>query len=146
MSLTQNFKQSTYLGYLAILRIAVGYHFITVAWPKITGAFVNGHVMPDGLAKRVTEVPCAWHRAFIEGFVIPHGVFFSHLIAYGEMAIGISLLVGCLVRVSATFAAFHNLNILLAIAVANGGPQLGLNRIFIVLEIVFVLSAAGRSL
>ena len=146
MSLTQNFKQSTYLGYLAILRIAVGYHFITVAWPKITGPFVNGHVMPAELAKTVTKDPFAWHRAFIEGFVIPHGVFFSHLIAYGEMAIGISLLVGCLVRVSATFAAFHNLNILLAIAVANGGPQLGLNRIFIVLEIVFVLSAAGRSL
>jgi uncharacterized membrane protein YphA (DoxX/SURF4 family) len=67
------------------------------------------------------------------------------LVAYGELAIGLSLLFGCLVRISAAFAAFHNLNILLAIAWANGGPQLGLNRIFIIMELVFVFAAAGRA-
>ena len=146
MPLSQNFKQSTYLGYLAVLRIAVGYHFITAAWPKITGPFVEGHMLPEDLAKTVVKDPFAWHHAFIVGVVIPHATFFSHLIAFGEMAIGISFVFGCLIRISATFAAFHNLNILLAIAVANGGPQLGLNRIFILMEVVFVLAAAGRSL
>ena len=90
--------------------------------------------------------PFGWHREFITGVVIPHASFFGHLIAYGELAIGLSLLTGCLVRISSSFGAFHNLNILLAIAIANGGPQLGINRIFIVLELMFVLSCAGQAL
>jgi thiosulfate dehydrogenase [quinone] large subunit len=146
MSLTSNFKQSTYLGYVAILRIAVGYHFLTAALPKVTGNFLKGQILAEELVKTVVKDPFSWHRAFILGFVVPHAHFFSHLVAYGELAIGISLLFGCLVRISASFGAFHNLNILLAIAAANGGPQLGINRIFIVLQIVFVLSSAGRSL
>jgi hypothetical protein len=48
-----------------------------------------------------------------------------------------------LVRISSSFGAFHNFNILLAIA---AGPQVGLNRIFIVLQIIFVLSSAGLAL
>lgn len=140
-----SFKQPTYLGYLSILRIAVGYHFLTAAWPKVTGAFVSGHSLTAELAKTVLKDPISAHRAFILAAVIPNPAFFGHLVAYGELAIGLSLIFGCLVRISASFAAFHNLNILLAIAWANGGPQLGLNRIFIVMEVVFVLAAAGRA-
>jgi len=146
MSIGSNFKQGTYLGYLAILRIAVGYHFVSVALPKVTGPFLKGKIIADELAKTALKDPIAWHQSFILGFVIPHAHAFSCLIGFGELAIGISLLVGCLVRVSAAFGVFHNLNILLAIAVANGGPQLGLNRIFILLQLVFVASSAGRSL
>ncbi len=146
MSLASNFKQSTCLGYLAILRIAVGYHFLMAAIPKLTGKFIDGQILPKELAKTVVKDPLGWHRDFIVGFVIPHAHAFSYLIAFGELAIGISLLLGCLVRISALFGAFHNLNILLAIAVANGGAQLGINRIFIVLELVFVFASAGRAL
>jgi thiosulfate dehydrogenase [quinone] large subunit len=146
MSLSANFKQRTYLGYLAILRIAVGYHFLTAAWPKVTGKFLNGQVLAEELAKTALKDPFEWHRSFILGFVVPHAHAFSHLVAYGELAIGISLLFGCLVRISASFGAFHNLNILLSIAIANGGPQLGINRIFIFLQLVFVLSSAGLSI
>lgn len=146
MSLSTNFKQPTYLGYLAIVRIVVGYHFITAAWPKITGPFLKGHILPEELAKTVGKDPFAWHRAFITGVVIPHPHFFSNLVAFGEMAIGISLLVGCLVRISSLFGAFHNFNILLSIAVANGAAQLGINRIYIVLHLIFVITSAGRSL
>jgi len=141
MSLITNFKQRTYLGYLAILRIAVGYHFLTAALPKITGKFLEGKILAEELTKTAVKDPFAWHRSFI-----PHAHSFSHLVAFGELAIGISLLLGCLVRISASFGAFHNLNILLAIAIANGGPQLGINRIFIFLQLVFVFSSAGLSL
>ena len=146
MSLVSNFKQRTYLGYLAILRIAVGYHFITAAWPKVTSKFLTGQTLAEELTKTAMKDPFAWHKSFILGFVVPHAHSFSHLVAFGELAIGISLLLGCLVRISASFGAFHNLNILLAIAIANGGPQLGINRIFIILQLVFVFSSAGLAL
>ena len=146
MNIARNFKQPTYLGYLAILRIVVGYHFISAAWPKITGSFVKGHILPEELMKTVGKDPFAWHRAFIMHVVVPNGHFFSNLVAFGEMAIGLSLFFGCLVRISSLFGAFHNLNILLAIAIANGGAQVGINRIFIFLHLVFVLASAGLAL
>jgi uncharacterized membrane protein YphA (DoxX/SURF4 family) len=145
VSLADNFKQNTYLGYLAIARIMVGYHFLSVSWPKLTGRFMGGEVLPQDLLTTVAKDPFAWHRAFIVGFVIPHSQFFTHLVAFGEFAIGLSLVFGCLVRISSSFGAFHNLNIYLAIAYANGGSQLGLNRLFIVLHLLFVFSSAGRS-
>ena len=146
MSLSTNFKQPTYLGYLAIIRIAVGYHFIMASWPKITGPYTQGHVLPEELAKTMAKDPFAWHRAFLTGFVIPHAHFFSNLIAFGEMAIGISLLVGCLVRISSLFGAFHNFNILLAVGIPAGAAQLGINRLYVVIHIIFVIASAGRSL
>ena len=146
MSLSQNFKQPTYLGYLAILRIAVGYYFASVALPKITGPFLHGKALAEDLTKTALKDPIGFHQTFILSTVVPHAQFFGHLVAFGEMAIGLSFLFGCLVRISAAFGAFHNLNILLAIAWANGGPQLGINRIFIILELIFVFASAGRAL
>ena len=141
--LADNFKQKTPLVYLAIPRIFVGYHFISAAIPKLTGGFTNGRALSAELLKSVVKDPIGLHRAFIQGFVIPHAGFFSHLVAYGEMAIGISLVVGCLVRVSSFFGAFHNLNILLAIAIPNGGAQVALNGVFIAAHITFLFSSAG---
>ena len=96
MSLAQNFKQPTYLGYLAILRIAVGYHFFSVALPKITGPFLHGHALTEDLAKTALKDPIGLHKAFILGSVVPHAFFFSHLVAFGELAIGLSFLFGFL--------------------------------------------------
>jgi thiosulfate dehydrogenase [quinone] large subunit len=144
MSLVNNFKQSTYLGYLAILRVFVGYHFLNSAWNKLfRDVFLHGHALSARLLGPVANDPSALHRAFIEGFVLQHAAFFSYFIPLGEVAIGISLVLGCLVRVSASFGAFLNLNILFAIAT---GAQVGLNRIFIVLNLIFVFSSAGRAL
>ncbi len=146
MPLTDQFKQSTLLLYLAIPRIFVGYHFIDVALPKLTRGFTNGEDLPAQLLKSVAKDPFGWHRDFIQGFVIPHSGFFSYLVPYGELAIGISLILGCLVRLSSTFGAFHNLNILLAIAIPGGGANVAINGTFIALHLVFVFASAGRVL
>lgn len=147
MSLADNFRQRTPLVYLAIPRIFVGYHFISVALPKLARGFTNGADLPAQLLKTVGKDPIGWHRLFIQGFVVPHSGFFSYLIPYGELAIGISLVVGCLVRLSSAFGAFHNLNILFAVALGGGGgAQTAINVIFISLHVVFIFASAGRSL
>jgi thiosulfate dehydrogenase [quinone] large subunit len=137
-----NLRERTYLLFLAIPRIFIGYHFLNAAWPKVTGKFTNGPALTDLLGTSAKD-PFAWHQHFIQAFVVPHIHFFSYLVAYGELAIGLSLLTGCLVRISASFAALENLNIYFAVA---AGTQVGLNRIFIVLEVMFVLASAGRTL
>jgi thiosulfate dehydrogenase [quinone] large subunit len=82
---------------------------------------------------------------FITDVVVPNAVFFSYLVAWSEFLIGLSLIAGCLTRVSAAFAWFHNLNIYLAIAIPSGGAQLAINRLYLVLHILFVIASAGRS-
>jgi uncharacterized membrane protein YphA (DoxX/SURF4 family) len=123
----------------------MGYFFIQVGWAKLNPRFLSGRQLTAQLAK-VGGDPIGWHRDFILHVVVPHAHFFGYLVAYGEIAIGISLLVGCLVRISSSFGAFHNLNILLAIALPNGGAQVALNDIYIALHVVFVLASAGRAL
>lgn len=146
MSLTDNFKQSTYLGYLALLRILVGCLFLLVAWPKVSGRFVNGQALPQQLLSGVQKDPLGWHRAFIESFVIPHAHFFTYLVIAGELSIGISLVVGLLVRISSLFGAFYNFNILFSVAYAAGGGTVNYNRVLILLHLIFVSASAGRSL
>lgn len=133
------------LYYLAILRIMVGYHFLLVGWPKLTGRFLGS----DQVVRQFENIaadPVGFHRTFITSFVIPNAVAFSYLAACGEVAIGASYLSGFLVRISGFFAAFYNLNIYLAVAYPNGGAQLHLNRLYIVLNAMFAIAAAGRAL
>ena len=145
-SLTANFKQRTYLGYIALVRILVGYHFIGTGLDKLFGNFLTGKTLLNDLARGGPKDPLAWHRAFISGLVVPHVHFFSYLVTYGELAIGISLLLGCLVRISSSFGAFHNMNIWLAIGWGGPGSVIGVNRTFVLLHLIFVLSSAGRAL
>ena len=145
-SIASNFKQPTYLGYLALVRILIGVLFLLVAWPKVSGRFLSGQVLPRQLLNGIEKDPLAWHRAFIAGVVVPHGHFFSYLSAFGEISIGLSLLVGCLVRISSLFGAFYNFNILFSVAYAAGGGTVNYNRVLILLHLIFVSASAGRSL
>jgi len=137
-----NFRQPTYLGYLAIIRIAIGYHFVLTGWQKISTGFGASQLSAQ-LMEGASRDMFAWHRDFIVGWVVPNASWFSQLVAYGEFAIGLSLLFGCLVRLGAGFGAFHNLNIYMSIA---AGPQVGLNRLFVIAQLVFVAASAGRAL
>lgn len=143
--LVENFRQNTLLGYVAIARILVGYHFWGASTNKLERGFLGGASLPRQF-EDLAQDPFAWHRAFIETVVLPHPLFFSYLVAFGELAIALSLLSGCLVRIASCFGAFHNFNIYLAVAIPGGGAQLGLNRLFIFLHLIFVATSAGRSL
>jgi uncharacterized membrane protein YphA (DoxX/SURF4 family) len=146
MGLGANFKQPTPLGYIALIRIAVGYHFLTVALGKLNGRYLNGKGLANQLMGGISKDPFAWHQAFIRSQVLPHVHFFNYLTAFGELAIAVSLLTGCLVRIASLFGAFYQANIYLSLAVAAGGATLGLNRLFILLHLIFVASSAGRAL
>ena len=140
------FQQKTWLGYLAFVRILVGVQFLMVGWPKLAGGrFLsrNGQAFAQGLLQTTPKDYLVWHRAFIEGFVVPHAHFFSYLVAFGEVAIAISLITGCLVRISSLFGAFHNANIYFAIGIASGGATMMYDRLLVLLHLVFVCSSAG---
>ena len=94
-NLADSFQRHTFLGYLAIVRIFIGYHFVSVAWRKLSRGFLSGESLPRMLATAADD-PFSWHREFIFNVVVPNSVFFSYLVCFGELAIGISLVLGCL--------------------------------------------------
>jgi DoxX. len=118
------FKNKYFAIVWTVLRIWLGYQWITAGWEKITGGgwvgssagtaisgFLNGAV-----AKATGEHPAVqmWYADFIKSVALPNAKVFSYLIAYGELLAGISLILGALTIVGLLGGAFMNLNYMLA--------------------------------
>jgi thiosulfate dehydrogenase (quinone) large subunit len=64
----------------------------------------------------------------LKSFVLPHATFIAFLVAYGELAIGVSLVTGIWVRIASLFGAVFMITLLLS---ANyPGPNVPLWRYF----------------
>jgi len=55
-----------------------------------------------------------WYADFLEGFVIPNAARFGPLIAWGEVLVGVGLILGAFTGFAALAGAFMNLNFMLA--------------------------------
>lgn len=106
-----------------IIRLYVGYAWMTAGWGKVTspawtgekaGVAVSGF-LKGALAKSTEgkDVP-GWYAAFIEHIALPNAKIFSFLVAYGELLIGIGLIIGLFTGIAAFFGALMNVVFLLA--------------------------------
>ncbi|MCX7919246.1 MAG: DoxX family membrane protein [bacterium] len=138
-----NFKETSYLWYIACLRIAVGYFFFQAGWTKLTGRFISNNMLLTTLNEWVQHIPTAWYKNFMVNFVMPHTTIFSYLVVYGEIFIGLALMFGLMTRLSAAVAFVMNLNYHLATSWQSGAAGM-INKIFIICELVILISAAGR--
>lgn len=73
-----------------------------------------------------------WYASFLQQFVVPNAGLFAFLITFGELAVGLGLLVGALTGIAAVFGLFMNLNFLLSGAVSVN-PIIGVAALFLVL-------------
>ncbi len=126
-----------------IIRVYVGWQWVVDGWGKITGAAWTGdkagsalHTFVTGALQKTSGAhPDVqnWYAAFLRSFVDHHTVLFSYLVAYGELLVGIALILGLFTALAAFFGAFMNMNYLLAGAVS-------VNPIFLMLEFLLLLS------
>ena len=129
---------------LAILRIAFGGYFLAQGVNKIQGGWLTSAdpmvrtFIAPAIERNTAE---GFYRPFLENVVQPNGALFSQLVALGEVAVGISLLLGLLVRPSCIVAMFLNLNYMLMKGLANNSGSN--DRQFFVCELAFFLAAAG---
>jgi thiosulfate dehydrogenase (quinone) large subunit len=116
------------------IRLFLGFSWIEASWHKIVGGgWLDGGSALAGYWKAAAAVspdtgkgPISfeWYRDFINVLLNGHHeVWFAWLIAFGEMAVGIGLLVGALVGVAAFFGAMMNMSFLLA-GSASSNPVL----------------------
>ncbi|OGH37585.1 MAG: DoxX family protein [Candidatus Levybacteria bacterium RIFCSPLOWO2_01_FULL_38_21] len=74
-----------------------------------------------------------WYATFLKDFVLPNSSLFSYLVAYGEVLVGIALILGFLTGIAAFFGGFMNMSFLLAGTVST-------NPILFLLELLLILA------
>ena len=73
-----------------------------------------------------------WYAAWLKGVVIPNAGFFSHMVAFGEFAVGVCLLLGLFTGIAAFLGATMNMNYLFAGTVSIN-PIMVLIQLFLIL-------------
>ncbi len=136
---------------LAGLRIAVGGLFLIFGQYKIFGTQFTLHggfqwwinkFLQDGAAYPFM-VPA------LTGFVLPHPIPIAFLVAYGEFAIGLSLVLGVWVRIASAFGLIYMLTVLFSSNFPGHGVPLwqyfGASLDHSVLALCFAAFIASRS-
>lgn len=106
-----------------VVRLYLGYAWITAGWKKVTSetwtgdkagtsleGFVKGALAKAADGKDVT----GWYANFLEHFVLPNAKLFSYMVAFGEVLVGLGLIVGLLTGIAAFFGAIMNVSFLFA--------------------------------
>lgn len=118
------FSTTRFAWLWAIVRIYLGYEWIEAGFHKVTNpAWVQTGEALKGFWTRAVTIPETgsppiafdWYRDFIV-FMLTNEwyTWFAKLIAFGELLIGIGLIVGAFVGIAAFFGALLNWNFIMA--------------------------------
>ena len=136
---------------VAGLRIAVGCLFLIFAQYKVFGSQFTLHGGFQWWINRFLQDGAAYPfmRPVLQGFVLPHAPAIAFLVAYGELAIGLSLVLGIGVRAASVFGFVYMLSLLFSSnypgAQAPGWEYFGASLDHSVLALCFLAFLVGRS-
>jgi len=129
------FASTTAAWLWLVVRLYMAWVFLPAGWGKITGGawlfgdgspilrLVNGAINDPGTP--------TWYASFLQNFVVPNASLFATMVALGEFAIGLGLLVGLLTGIAAFFAVFMCANFVLS-GVLGQNPALIVMGLFLV--------------
>ena len=84
------------------------------AWTgENAGSALQGFVS-GALAKAKEGAVTGWYASFLENIVLPNAKLFAFLVAWGEVLVGLGLIVGLLTGIAAFFAGVMNVSFLFA--------------------------------
>src|ERR1700746_3366236 len=106
-------SQFTNAKAMAFLRISVGILFLIFGQYKVFGTQFTFHGgFQFWINKFLEEGAYPFMVPVLRGFVLPHATAIAFLVAYGEMAIGLALVLGLLVRPASAFGLVYMLSLL----------------------------------
>lgn len=125
-----------------IFRLYAGWQWLQAGLAKVgedawtgdnAGAAITGFVR-GALERAGGEHPDVqnWYAWFLENVVLPNAGVWGFLVAWGEVLVGLALIVGLFTGIAAFFGAFMNMNYLLSGAVSTN-PVLLIIAIFLIL-------------
>ena len=136
------FSDKRFAWFWLIVRVYVGWQWLESGWAKFhnpvwvgdkAGVAVQGFLnaalqKTSGLHPDVS----GWYAAFINSVALPNSAVFSYLVTYGEIAVGIALILGLFTGIAAFFGSFMNMNYLFA-GTVSVNPLLFLLQLFLIL-------------
>lgn len=137
------FSSTGFAWFWLIVRVYVGWEWLVAGWGKMhsaawvgsgAGTAITGFLR-GALNKTAGAHPdvSGWYGSFIQNFALPHAGFFSYLVTYGEIVVGIALILGAFTGIAAFFGSFMNLNYLFAGTVS-------VNPLLLVLQLFLILA------
>ncbi|CAM3443720.1 DoxX family protein [Hydrogenibacillus schlegelii] len=128
--LRENFYAS--LG-LFVIRLYLGWTWLMAGVHKLSGFDASGY-LKGALAKATGDHPDVqwWWARFLEGFAIPNVGLFNFLVPWGEVLVGIGLLLGCFTTAAVFFGAVMNFSFMFSGTVSTN-PQMILLSIFLLI-------------
>lgn len=122
--LNRIFKEPRLTIFWTILRVWLGYQWLTSSLPKIgnpvwtgdkAGTAITGF-LNNSLSLAAGEHPAvqSWYAGFISNVALPNAKILTYLVPFGELAVGLGLIVGCLTTFALLGGALMNLNFMLA--------------------------------
>jgi len=128
------FSTTRFAWLWAAARVWLGWQWIEAGLHKVgVEAWTGNGMALKGFWERAIQVPPPparppiafdWYRSFIQYLLDTQSYsWFAKLVAYGELAIGIALVIGAFVGIAAFFGAFMNWNFMMA-GTASTNPLL----------------------
>jgi len=125
------------------LRLYAGWQWLIAGWNKLgnpawtgdsAGVAVTGFVQ-GALEKTSGAHPDVqgWYAWFLRNMVLPNAAIWSQFVAYGELLVGIALILGVFTGIAAFFGGFMNMNYLLAGTVST-------NPLLLAIAILLILA------
>lgn len=138
------FESMKYVGHMlpiAFLRVYMGYFFLERALERFDGDFLVQPMLSRSIDEwlPISTAP-EWYKDILERVVVPNWKVFAYLVTYTEFLIGISFLIGFLVRPVALLGVLLTINFFY-----NTGPSVAdLHRMFLAVFIIMWWVGAGR--
>ncbi|HEX7042467.1 MAG TPA: DoxX family protein [Patescibacteria group bacterium] len=125
-----------------LLRIYIGWQWVEAGWEKVNspmwtgakaGVALNGF-LTGAFAKVGGEHPSVqgWYASFLHTAVQPNIQTFSYMVAFGELLVGVALILGIFTGIAAFFGAFMNMNYLFAGTISTN-PFMFVIELFLIL-------------
>lgn len=108
---------------LTILRLYLGYEWLTAGLHKVTGGFDASGFLKGAVANPVKgpdgSIVYATYVGFLKHFALPNAHIFNIIIPWGELLVGLGLILGCLTTAAVFFALVMNFAYVMAGTVSS---------------------------
>lgn len=133
-----------------LVRLYLGYEWLVAGWEKVTdakgiwvgskagvalGGFLQGALKTRAQGAHA-DMAFGWYKSFVQGFALPNATLFSYLVSFGELLVGVALILGAVTTLAAFFAALMNFSYMLA-------GSSGVNPMYFLLAVLIIAAGAN---
>jgi thiosulfate dehydrogenase [quinone] large subunit len=143
LSFLESIKYSGLMWPIAFLRIYVGTHFLDSAIVRLKSGYLHNPYLNESLRKGLAfEQAPAWYQSVLENWVMQHWKLASYIDLSAHFIIGISLILGYMVRPTTLLGCLMTIQALWL----SAGPDSQSSEYLLLILFLFFAVGAGRSI